>query len=291
MVCRACGKTAAEGECKSATSANRGISKYGLLFVVLWLLPIAGAHALQQSQSSTAQVPSRLQKTAQSPAHPHPYKGRDTWYEFLLTQFNPDNLDYGAWIEQRRQSFLAARVRNPYFGFTLFATLALCLMASVVAKMRMDQRRVLWITAEWMADVYNHDVYSRESARKAIQRYNEHIERCNRAIEAGESGHSGLNAVNQETEALRAELQRVGTELAGAKRENEVLQEQLRGKATLVTEMSLRLDALQKRTGSDCGRVNGVPVQGANPDLVKHINGLQEQLYAERQKNRQLKGA
>ena len=263
----------------------------GLLFALLLLLPIAGAHAQQQRQSPSAQVSPRVQKTAQPPAHPHPYEGRDTWYEFLLKQFNPANLDYGVWIEQRRQAFLAARVRNPYFRYSLFATLALCLMAAVCRKMRIDQRRALWITAAWMADVYNHDLYSRASAKEAIQRYNEHIERCNRAVEAGKSGHSMLNSVNEETETLRAELQRVGSELAAAKRENEGLQEQLRIKATLITEMSLRLDALRKGSGSDGDRANGVPVQGANPDLVKHINGLQEQLYAERQKNRQLKGA
>ena len=262
----------------------------GLVFALLWSLPVAEALA-QQSQSSTAQLPPRVQKTAQPPAHPHAYEARVTWYEFLLKQFNPANFDYGAWMEQRRQAFLAARVRNPYFGYSLFATLALCLMAAVCTKIRIDQRRTLWITAEWMADVYNHDLYSRESAKEAIQRYNEHIERCNRAVEAGKSGHSMLNSVNEETETLRAELQRVGTELAAAKRENEILQEQLRTKATLITEMSLRLDALGKRIASDSGRANGVPVQGANPDLVKHINGLEEQLYRERQKNRQLKGA
>jgi hypothetical protein len=261
-----------------------------LALATFLLLSTAGALA-QQRQPSTAQVPPRVQKTAQPPAHPQPYQGHDTWYEFLLKQFNPDNLDYGAWIEQRRQAFLAARVRNPYFGYSLFATLALCLMAAVCAKMRIDQRRTLWITAEWMADVYNHDLYSRESAKEAIQLYNEHIERCNRAIEAGESGRPVLNAVNEQTETLRAELQRVGTELAAAKRENETLQEQLRAKATLITEISLRLDDLRKGTASDGYRANGGGVQGAHPDLVKHINGLQEQLYAERQKNRQLKGA
>ena len=262
----------------------------GLVLTVVCLLEVGGARAQEQRRSSPTQLPPQIQKPAQPPAHPRPYEGRDNWYEFLLKQFNPDNLDYGAWMEQRRQAFLNARVRNPYFGYSLFATLALCLMAAVCAKMGSDQRRALWITAEWMADVYNHDLYSRESAREAIRRYNEHIERCNRAIETGDSGHSVLNAVNGETEALRAELQRVGTELAAAKRENEILQEQLRTKATLITEMSLRLDALGKRSGSDGDRANGA-VQGANPDLVKHINGLQEQLYAERQKNRQLKGA
>jgi len=26
---------------------------------------------------------------------------RDTWYEFLLKQFNQNNFDYGAWLERR----------------------------------------------------------------------------------------------------------------------------------------------------------------------------------------------
>src|SRR5262249_45243308 len=172
----------------------------GLVFALLWSLPVAEALA-QQSQSSTAQVPPRVQKTAQPPAHPHPYRGRDTWYDFLLKQFNPDNLDYGAWIEQRRQAFLAARVRNPYFGYSLFATLALCLMAVVCAKMRIDQRRALWITAEWMADVYNHDLYSRGSAKEAIQRCNEHTERSHRTLEAGRSGPSVLTDANAQSAA------------------------------------------------------------------------------------------
>jgi len=34
-----------------------------------------------------------------------------------------------------------------------------------------------------------------------------------------------------------------------------------------------------------------IVLRGADPNLIKHVNELQEQLYAERQKNRQLKGA
>ena len=32
------------------------------------------------------------------------YNGVTTWYEFLLKQFNPDNFDYGTWMEQRREA-------------------------------------------------------------------------------------------------------------------------------------------------------------------------------------------
>jgi chromosome segregation ATPase len=167
----------------------------------------------------------------------------------------------------------------------------LCLTTAVGSKMWIDHRRALWVTAEWMADLYNHDLYSREAAREAIQRYNDHIERCNRAIEAGESGHSILGAGGAEAEALRAELQRVGGELTTVKRENEIIQEQLRSKNLLVAEMSMRLDALGKKSGANADATQAADLRGANPDLLKHINGLQEQLYVERQKNRQLKGA
>ena len=58
------------------------------------------------------------------------YQRRDTWYEFLLKQFNPSNFDYGAWMEERRQVFLDASVRNPYFKYSTGVTIALLLMAA-----------------------------------------------------------------------------------------------------------------------------------------------------------------
>ena len=63
-------------------------------------------------------------------------------------------------------------------------------MAMLYAKQQIDHRRSMWITAEMMTDLYNHDMYSRHVTRAAIQKYNDHIERCNRAIEAVEHGMS-----------------------------------------------------------------------------------------------------
>ena len=133
------------------------------------------------------------------PAHPM-YQRQDTWYEFLLKQFNPSNFNYGAWIEKRRQVFLDASVRNPYFKYSLGTTIALLVMAMLCTKQWIDHRRAMWITAEMMTDLYNHDFYSRDVAEKAIQKYNQHIERCNRAIRGrgrrayfarGRSGYRG----------------------------------------------------------------------------------------------------
>ena len=81
------------------------------------------------------------------------YQRPDTWYEFLLKQFNPSNFDYGAWIEERRQVFLDASVRNPYFKYSLGTTIALLIMAMLYTKQWIDHRRAMWITAEMMTDL------------------------------------------------------------------------------------------------------------------------------------------
>src|SRR5512146_2793648 len=73
----------------------------------------------------------QIEPRAQSPPeHGHQlYQRRDTWYEFLLKQFNPDDCDYGAWIEERRQTFLDASAHNAYFKYCWALSSALILMA------------------------------------------------------------------------------------------------------------------------------------------------------------------
>ena len=46
-------------------------------------------------------------------------------------------------------------------------------------------RRERYLTEEVLSDLYNHDVHSRQAAREASDKYNNHDEHCNRAIEAG----------------------------------------------------------------------------------------------------------
>ena len=119
-----------------------------------------------------------------------PYTGRDTWYEFLLKQFNPRDVDYSAWLEKRRAAFLGATLKDPHFWYSLSITAGLLLMLIAYTKLRLDHRRAMRITAEMMADIYSHDLISRAVAKEAIEKYNRHMEQCNRAIEAAESGDS-----------------------------------------------------------------------------------------------------
>jgi hypothetical protein len=193
-------------------------------------------------------------------------------------------------MEQRRRAFLDASVRNPYFHYALCATVALLLVTTISVRQRIDHRRAMWITSEMMTDVYNHDLYSREVAEEAIKRYNDHIERCNRAVETAAQGNAGAGT-DRDADLLRAQLQKVAGELEQARRDKMKLEEELQAKANTVVQLSLRIDAMAKKAGATGTSMQPPDVRGADPALIKHINDLQEQLCIERQKNRQLKGA
>ena len=217
-----------------------------------------------------------------------PYQRQDTWYEFILKQFNPDNVDYGSWVEQQRHKLIELRLKNPYFLFSVWTTIALILVTAAWLKQRIDHHRAMSITAEMMADLYNQDAYSRQVAQGANERYNKHIERCNRAIEGVESGPAATSS--NEIEQLRTELMRVAEERDTAIRDRDIAREELRRKAEILADMSVRLDAASGRPGPASSAKATPDLRGADARLVTHINNLQEQLYSERNNNRRLRG-
>jgi len=208
----------------------------------------------------------------------------------MLKQFNPDNVDYGRWVEQERRKLFELLLKNPYFLYSFSITVALLLAATVCAKQWVDHRRAMWVTAEMMADLYNQDAYSRQIAQEAIQRFNKHIERCNRAIEQGET-NAGAAAGNSETEQLRTELMRVAEERDRAIRDRDVAREELRRKSEILADMSVRLESAGSKGGPHSASQTAADPRPADVKLVNHINNLQEQLYAERKGNRRLRGA
>ena len=164
-------------------------------------------------------------------------------------------------------------------------------------KLYLDHRRSMRITAEMMADVYSHDLYSRQAATEAIAKYNRHIDQCNRVIESAESGDGRPGWGSTEAEGLKTELQRVASQLEATTQDRNKLQEELRQKALVVADLSLRLDGLSKKVnggGRDGASVSQTQTTGGDGDgvrLVDHINHLQEELYSERQKNKRSKGS
>ena len=188
---------------------------------------------------------------------------------------------------------LDATARNPYFKYSLMVTVLLLIEMAACLKLWYDLRKTWWIDAEKLADVLSHDRRSREAAREAIRRYNEHIEKCNRAIEAQEAGLSWSGRpAGSEVEALRAELQETAAKLSDVTNERNQLKAELDETKLSVADLSLRVESLARKgnghpTGSEGPAGAGTASHG---DLVQHINNLQQQLHAEREKNKRLKG-
>lgn len=226
-----------------------------------------------------------------------PYLYRETWYEAVLKKWNPSNFDYGRWLEQRREAFLEATVNEPAFWYSVSMTVWSLFLMVVCGKLLLDNRRRMRVTEEMMADVYSHDLYSRQVAKEVIERHNRHIEVCNRAAEASEGAEGRPGWGETHADRLKAELQRVTTQLEATTQERNKLQEELRQKSLIVSDLSLRLDTLSKKldgAGHNGGSANGTRAAGEAGNgvpLVEHINRLQEELYAERQKNKRLKGS
>src|SRR5579859_832946 len=260
--------------------------------------PMAAAQAQGTAQPrSTTTIPrSQYDPIAAAQAQGQVWQQSDTWYEFLLKRINPTDFDYGAWLEERRNNFLEASVKNQYFWYSFGITIWAVLVSTAYAKLWIDQGREKNLTDEMMTDLYNHDLYSRQSARDAIAKYNCHIEQCNRVIEAEESGKP-IPASGSEAEPT-ANSQQFADQLTAITRERDKLQGELGEKSRIITDLSLRVEAVSRKTNGDGDATVGPEIQAGSTAgqsdsarLMSHINYLQQQLYAERQKNKRLKGA
>jgi len=261
--------------------------------MIAWL-SLAVCSSLAQNRPPGSSVPrSWYSPMAAARAQGRTQQPPDTWYEFLLKQFNPSDIDYGKWMEERRRAFLEATVRNPYFPYSFWLTLWSLFVMVAYNKLRIDHRRERYLTEEMLTDLYNQDLYSRQAAREAIAKYNNHIEHCNRAIEAGTG--QGTSSSTSENDDLNAKLKKAADDLRATTAERDRLAEELKQRSAVVTDLSLQLQALSEKidgigAGHAVGQA-GLPLPATNAEYMKLVNSLQQQLFAEREKNKRLKGA
>jgi hypothetical protein len=207
---------------------------------------------------------------------------RVTWYEAALHSLNPKGIDWGERWEARRRVFLENWATNRYFLFSALLLVLVILVAIGWAWNREDHRRKKLDLAHRAAAARNYANYWENRATGAFDRYNDHIEKCNRVVEAGEVLGDAGDAVT-----LRSELERLRQELADAETRNRGLEEQLQRKTASVAELSARVDeATRKFAGGSSAGGNG-----QTPALVERINRLEDENRKLRAENRNLKGA
>jgi hypothetical protein len=230
----------------------------------------------------------------QQPAGPRPHEEKENFFTSSTKLVNKNDVDYGAMLERRRQAFLDASAGNPFFWYSALTTALLMVLMFGYGVHVMDEKRKLWRAAEILNDVWNDAQYARATAENAVERHNSHMEACNRVIEAQLSGRPSPGTL--ETTDARNELTRVRGELDNIDSERKLLKAKLEEKEKLVDDLSIRLSALEKgeqNGGSGTGRTqNGAAGNSESESrLIARINQLTQQLDAEKQKNRALKGA
>jgi hypothetical protein len=210
---------------------------------------------------------------------------RQTFWEFWWHRFNPRNINYGAWIEQRRQAFLDHAGANRYFWFSFWAFAAICFLLLWAAKERMDRKDTEWEAAECLADLANYAAYCKRNALDAIQKHNEHIEVCNRVIESTETGRP-MTAGSSEGD-WKGEVQKLRTEVAEKTAEVVKLSTDLEQKAATVANLNARIDDLARNQSG------GMSGSAANPnlDLVKRLNQVTSENQSLRDEITRLKRA
>jgi hypothetical protein len=215
-----------------------------------------------------------------------PYQ--QTWYGALLRQFNPDNLDWGQWLEQRRQAFLEQTADNRYFQYSLVTTTLLILLAIALAKSQIDKSRILWLAQERHEALLDRDKQSRRFAHEAIRKHNAHMEKCNRVVEREMAAERELQRTPT---AIGSQPEEQLLKQADMERERAALETKLEAKNAVLTDLASRFDQVRPQ-GNNQAQSNRHEEFSASrtAELMRKVNELQQQLYHERERNKRLKG-
>ena len=226
-----------------------------------------------------------------SPAPRRLYEHNLNFYEFVLHQLNPNDKDWGAWYEERRASLIDAALHDPSFWYCLGLTLAFFAILAALLKSQSDQGRQDDIMGERLEEVRKFAANSHRVALDAIDKYNTHIELCNRAIEAEEAGLTTAVAGGSQNAQPQANPTKTREEAELQKRDKTRLESEANNTATTTPDRSNGA-ASPSNKGGDRGQGKELPnpPTASNADLVHQINILQQQLIAEQDKNKRLKG-
>lgn len=204
----------------------------------------------------------------------------EPWYERVLRRINPSNFDYGTWLEQRRAAFLEATIINPFFWYSLWVTVAFLMTILAYAKHRSDFHKFTWMSAGWLADFYNETQFARDHADAAIEKYNQHIEKCNRAIESELDGSWKQRQTNEEAVMWRQKYEELARLLDESITEKKKLSVTLGERERTLIDLAGRLEDLEQKVKGGPFTISGQPltINDSNKLMMNRINVLERQL-------------
>jgi hypothetical protein len=200
---------------------------------------------------------------------------RGSGYEEVLRRINPHESD-SIW-EKGKKAFMY-QMNRPYFRFNLASTATLAWLLLVLFVQRIIHRRAEDRMVHAIADALAQDARSREEARQAIRRYNDHIEACNRTIEDRER----LAASDEEdVESPKDKVKRITQQLTTTPVDKNEHQQELQRSAQAIAASSLISKSVTTPTRPE-----------ASPASIQRyldlISELQRLIAEERRKNREI---
>jgi hypothetical protein len=192
----------------------------------------------------------------------------EAFWRAIVQKLNPQNSNLGVMWEQWRQEWLENAAASRYFWYAFWTTLILILSWFALAWIQLDRSRETWELAELASDALRYSEYCKRQAKQAIDRYNGHIEKCNRVIESARSGLATPETATLEN--YKRELVTLRNDNSALKLENESLKAQLESKTVELQSFTARVAEVEKRVQAG----NSKP---SNAQLVERIRRLEEQ--------------
>jgi hypothetical protein len=189
--------------------------------------------------------------------------------EAMVHALNPHNVNLGAMWEERRRAWLENAGANRYFWYSFGVTILVILSWFALAWVQNDRVRERWQLAEHAADALRYAEYCKRKAVEAIDRYNLHIETCNRVIEGGESGAATPETANLEDQ--KREFQRLKSDIQAKDFEVARLTEELKQRTAEQNTLTARVTAAEERLKVRIGTGS----ESANAELVERIQRLE----------------
>ena len=104
----------------------------------------------------------------QRPQTVRPYQPPEDFFHYSTKLVNRNDIDYGAWMEDRRRALVDASLTNPFFWYSALTTSLVMLLMLMYGVRVLNERRKLWRAAELLTDIWNQDQHSRSLAAAAI---------------------------------------------------------------------------------------------------------------------------
>ncbi len=258
-----------------------------IVSTILLFTLTAAAGAQQPTPRSHVANPSTSSVTS-PPAQPTPasrigLQSQPSFWEDSLRMIREGGWDLGSWLEYRRRLLVENSLTNRYFWFSLTSYAANILLLYLFYASRVSEERKIWKATEVMTDLWNWALYADWNARKAIDKYNKHIDRCH-ATTASKQSASGAEV-----------YERNKADIARLQKERDALQKELGATKQELAERDQAFADLNSRVTAVSTSVAGASDPQFTAQLMEKVNllsasnqNLQQQLLTAQSKLEQI---